>query len=384
MPVILLFMLAFFFLQNAEKMHQKKGYLGPRQWTSWAQWTFRDFNELPHLFQARIDSSHEAAQKYLSFFPASLVTIIAQFTAYVSGAFVGVLLVLTLIDSSALLHLRLLDHSLLWHLALFSALLALSRSLITLPASGIDPYAVLQEVISKTHYLPNDWQRDAQLHTMRRKFGILYRHKLVLFFEELFAVVVTPLILMVSLPRSVDRLLSFLKMSTTYVPGIGDVCGYALYDINRFGNRSYLPPDLYLASAGKSSRKGKMEQSFINFATEYPSWVPNESGRKVLRSFSRHAMENNDSTDLFVQNDEDREAVINLKHPSESTQALAMNVSQILFSSLKDSQLPSADEQEVCGLEIPCPNINKSACKKLLMKSIRSIQDTSGQHDRSR
>lgn len=130
LPFIMIFMLIFFFLENAEELNAKKSVLGPRQWTPFAQWQIREFNELPHFFQRRTNLSQAPAQKYLSLYPSSLGSILAQCVAFISGAVVGTLALLTFIDSSVLLSIRLLGKSLLWWLAMCSAVLAASRGLI--------------------------------------------------------------------------------------------------------------------------------------------------------------------------------------------------------------------------------------------------------------
>ena len=55
LPFMLLFMTIQFFLQNAQQFHSNKAYLGPRQWSPLALWEFREFNELPHIFDERMN-----------------------------------------------------------------------------------------------------------------------------------------------------------------------------------------------------------------------------------------------------------------------------------------------------------------------------------------
>ncbi len=42
-----------------------RDYLGPREWTLMATWTFREFNELLHFFERRMEGSYECATAYL-------------------------------------------------------------------------------------------------------------------------------------------------------------------------------------------------------------------------------------------------------------------------------------------------------------------------------
>ena len=75
-------------------------YLGPRQWGPLALWTFREFNELPHVFERRLSASYAPAEAYMRHFSRPLVTALARCVSFVAGALVAVLLLLTLFDES--------------------------------------------------------------------------------------------------------------------------------------------------------------------------------------------------------------------------------------------------------------------------------------------
>jgi autophagy-related protein 9 len=55
MPFLLFFVTLHFFMLNIYDWQSTKEYLGPREWSSVARWTFREFNELPHLFERRME-----------------------------------------------------------------------------------------------------------------------------------------------------------------------------------------------------------------------------------------------------------------------------------------------------------------------------------------
>ena len=55
LPFILIFIVISFFLRHANEFHSNRDFLGPREWTTLATWKFRDFNELPHVFQTRMN-----------------------------------------------------------------------------------------------------------------------------------------------------------------------------------------------------------------------------------------------------------------------------------------------------------------------------------------
>lgn len=55
MPFLLFFVTIHFFMANVYDWQSTKEYLGPREWSVVAQWKFREFNELPHLFERRLE-----------------------------------------------------------------------------------------------------------------------------------------------------------------------------------------------------------------------------------------------------------------------------------------------------------------------------------------
>ena len=72
--------------------------------------------------------------------------------SYVSGALVSVLLMLALVDESVLLYIPLGDKNLLWYTAIFSAALAVSRSLIPEPEDAMfDPEGAMRVVRERVH-----------------------------------------------------------------------------------------------------------------------------------------------------------------------------------------------------------------------------------------
>ena len=49
-----------------------------RQYSPFAHWKFREFNEYPHLLNKRLKLSHEAGMHYVNQFPKQTYIIIAR------------------------------------------------------------------------------------------------------------------------------------------------------------------------------------------------------------------------------------------------------------------------------------------------------------------
>ena len=52
-PFVLVFLLIYFFMRNAEKFYHQPSSAGSRRWSSLAAWRLREFNELPHYLNHR-------------------------------------------------------------------------------------------------------------------------------------------------------------------------------------------------------------------------------------------------------------------------------------------------------------------------------------------
>ncbi len=52
-PFLMVFLLIYFFLRNAEKFYHHPSSIGARRWSGLAFWRMREFNELPHYIRHR-------------------------------------------------------------------------------------------------------------------------------------------------------------------------------------------------------------------------------------------------------------------------------------------------------------------------------------------
>lgn len=78
-PFIVLYLVAYCFFRYFEEYHQNPATLGSRQYTPLAHWKFREYNELPHLFQRRCHQSYEHARCYMEQFPNHAAALLARY-----------------------------------------------------------------------------------------------------------------------------------------------------------------------------------------------------------------------------------------------------------------------------------------------------------------
>ncbi|KAI9907140.1 hypothetical protein PsorP6_004585 [Peronosclerospora sorghi] len=272
-PFLLLYRLSrFFFLAAQEWQTNRVYYFGTRRWSAYAIWRFREYNELPHVLEARLARSYSLAERYLGMFPAGSLAVVAGGVSFCASSIMAVLVLLSLLDESVLLQTTLFGHELLWYLTLSTAVFAFLRSF-TISTSPFllngDCEEAMMQVATETHYFPKGWRGRCHTFEVRDAFTVLFPYKAVLFAEECVSVLLAPYILCVSLPRLAREILLFLRSHSLVHPSTGAVCRFAEFDFKEYGNDT------------------KMESSFINFKQNHPKWVGGREGEALVQRLGK-------------------------------------------------------------------------------------------------
>jgi len=149
-----------------QEYHKNPSSIGGRKYTPFAEWKFREFNELPHHFIRRLDESYPTASMYIGQFPNEKLTIVMRFAAFIAGSFAAVLLLATVIDPDLFVGFEVTPHrTMLFYLGVFGSILAVARGMIPEENRVFDPELLIMEVIQDTHYMPDEWKD--QLHSKK-------------------------------------------------------------------------------------------------------------------------------------------------------------------------------------------------------------------------
>lgn len=97
-PFTVVYLTLLYFFRYFNEYHKDPGSIGSRQYTPLAEWKMREFNELYHLFQRRLNLSYEPASNYVNQFPKEKTVILSRFVAFVTGSFAAVLGIVSLVD----------------------------------------------------------------------------------------------------------------------------------------------------------------------------------------------------------------------------------------------------------------------------------------------
>ncbi|KDQ60878.1 hypothetical protein JAAARDRAFT_151722 [Jaapia argillacea MUCL 33604] len=283
-PFIVLYMLMYSFFRYFEEYHKNPSSIGSRRYTPFAEWKFREFNELPHVFHRRLDESYPIASMYIGQFPNEKMALIMRFVAFVAGSFAAVLLLASVIDPDLFLHFEVTPHrTVLFYLTVFGSVLAVARGMIPDENTVFDPDALMEEVVQYTHYMPDGWKGFLHSKKVHQEFGELFTLKIMIFAKEILSVVLTPWILWFSLPECAPEIVDFFRTFTIHVDGIGYICSFAQFNFEKHGNAKFGAP-AKVDDERLMSRDGKMEKSFLSFKAAHPAWNPSDPSGSLYLS----------------------------------------------------------------------------------------------------
>lgn len=255
--LVVYFVLLYFFRYFTEYKSNPASIIGLRQYTPYAQWKLREFNELPHIFAKRLFLSMSPATTYINQFPrAPLVVNSMKLVNFVLGAILAALVIMGLWfeneDHSFLLFELSPGRLTLLYISVFGTIWAVtspsaspSMASSTSPNASspplehantrlssfvCDPEASLRYVAHYTHYLPNKWRGRLHTQAVKQEFCRLYCLKILLIANELLSIIVTPFLLWFKAAASSGAIIDFFREYSVHVDGMGYVCYFAMFN----------------------------------------------------------------------------------------------------------------------------------------------------------
>ncbi|EAT89883.2 hypothetical protein SNOG_03152 [Parastagonospora nodorum SN15] len=233
-PFAVVFVLASYLFKYFTEYHKDPGQLSNRDFTTFAQWKFREFNELPHLFNRRRNMAYPYANLYLAQFPKDKTEQISSFVAFIAGAFASVLVAFTLLDSELFLTFEISPgKTAIFWIGVLTTIYRVARGSSPQEDQVTDPSYYLDHVIYHTRYKPDSWQDRLHTDEVRAEFAKLYQPKILIFAEEILSMVVTPFLLMFRLPQCSERIVDFFREFSIVVDGLGVTCSYSMFPFKK-------------------------------------------------------------------------------------------------------------------------------------------------------
>ncbi|KAG5952442.1 autophagy protein atg9 [Claviceps sorghi] len=270
-PVVLAYVVIVYFFTYYNEYQKDPKLAAARKYTALAEWKFREFNELPHMFYERLHMSIPYATHYIDQFPKRMTEEFARSISFMSGAVTAILAVCTILDSELFLGFEITqDRTVLFYLGIFGGIWAISRGMVSEDTIVFNPEFALRNVIDYTHFMPDHWRERLHSFEVKKEFSELYKMKVVIFLEEILGIITTPMLLLFALPKCAERIIDFFREFTIHVDGLGYVCSFAVFDFKKgIGHTSGQAMDCDVREGYYSTKHGKMAASYHGFLDNY-------------------------------------------------------------------------------------------------------------------
>eukprot|EP00834_Sanchytrium_tribonematis_P000424 NODE_8_length_66115_cov_0.981823.p9 type:complete len:583 gc:universal NODE_8_length_66115_cov_0.981823:37763-36015(-) len=263
LPLIAVFLLMYIFFRYAEEIKRSPGTVLSRQYSRYSKYLLRQYNELPHLFQQRLNNSFEHAVEYVSQFPNEFTIALARFFAFVCSALLTIILFLAFLNQEFLTHVIIYDQTPLFYIGLLGSLIAITRNMIPAEHISFSPDQHILKVVENIQYCPKRWNN--QLHTKKtfREFCTLFPLKFEVLFHEILSLLATPYILWTTFHDKSEEIIDFLRNIAIDHQDLGIVCKFACFEMS------------------EAEQDNKMVASMLNFKKDYPQWELDEEHLKA-------------------------------------------------------------------------------------------------------
>lgn len=320
--IVIYFVLLYFFRYFNEYKSNPSSILGLRQYTPWAEWKLREFNELPHFFIKRLHLSIGPANIYINQFPRGFLVInLINFVNFVSGAITAILVLMGLWfdnEEHNFWSFEITENkSSLFYISLFGTVWAITSSSLTSTNSNTsenlnsqtssffyDPEASLRYVSQFTHYLPSSW--NGRLHTVQVKneFCELFSLKIIIIINEILSLILTPFILWFKVLNSSGAIIDFFREYSIHVDGLGYVCYFAMFNFEQKDKNMMMglnKPKRKLKKSKSTTKKNAAKAKAISDDIELDNVNLNKD--KLKQSDSGTSSQSDEDDDADINND---------------------------------------------------------------------------------
>ena len=224
-PILAIIVAYNFILENFHRYYSNRVHLTERDWRPIALWNFREFNEISLFSEKRMKLAYIPTELYVSGYFDKCQSIIGRVVCFLSGSIVTALIFISLIDEDVPFHVHFFDHNLIWYIGFFSVIFAFFRSLTPdYHTRHHSPEKLIAQIVRCVHHVPPHWLLHSESSKTRREVAQLFPFKVQLFLTEILSLLVSPVILLYSIPRSVPMMVKCIRRFTRSSSEFGDHC----------------------------------------------------------------------------------------------------------------------------------------------------------------
>lgn len=242
------FVLLYFFKYFNEYRLNPSSIVNLRQFTPYAEWKLREFNELPHFFNKRLKLSYNPSNIYINQFPSNFLLInIMYLVNFISGSITAILVIFGLLledENHNFWSFELTENkSVLFYISIFGTIFAISSNAassnnVNIPSKlssnefndYYDPEASIKYVSQFTHYLPKHWKGKLHTQEVKNEYCELFKLRILIILNEIFSILLTPFLLWFKISNYSSNIIDFFRDYSIHIDGLGYICYFSMFN----------------------------------------------------------------------------------------------------------------------------------------------------------
>jgi autophagy-related protein 9 len=186
-----------------------------RRWNKYALCKFREYNELPHLFEERISRSIKYSHNYILSFNTSFSSRILHLISFMVSAMLVTILALGFLNED-LMTVHLGDRALAWYAIFLGIILTIIKLF------DFDQYiskpkeTIIKRVKEFTRFVPENWEKNPKSYETYIEFVRWFEPIFEIYVIELVSVIILPILLLLKYKFFVKDITNFIVKNTVY------------------------------------------------------------------------------------------------------------------------------------------------------------------------
>lgn len=268
MPIIIVFITFYNLFNYGEQFYNKPDLFISRNFTRLSMLNYRNYNELTHNFEERMDFLNKLTKKYNDTFKNKVLEAILKLIIFIFSSIFITLLIFTLINDLILTNLNLVGgKNVLWFIGVAGSAIAILRTIIN-TKSKENPIEIMSK-ISDYVIIEKNYIQNANMRIIRDKFLTNYKLKILQILYDICWTLFMPIQLW-SISYDTKYITTFLKKNSINNRKIGIICSHSDFERNEEVNYGSLLTDI-----DKLSLSSKIEFSSEEFFKIYPNCLSN-------------------------------------------------------------------------------------------------------------
>lgn len=272
MPFVFSALTVYFIYRYVSEYHKNPKAMGLYSFTPLAKWKLRDFNELPHVYTARLNRAHPTIIEYLGQFVNQSYNIVTKFVSFILGSTLLILVGVSFFYPDMIVSLFLTEKPIIFYAGVVGLLFAMVHNGTVEEPVVYEPEEKFDQLMKDLHGTPTSWNN---MSTKQRYYEIrkLFRYKWIILLLEIVSVIYVPFIMLLWLPKRAEKIVNFFRENSIDVDKMGTICSCAKFDVHQPLMRATDDDDDDVCSV-TSSMERKMSTSKMNFQETYRTWDP--------------------------------------------------------------------------------------------------------------